>query len=301
VEINLPGPYDFEWSDGTIGNSNTLNAPGTYWVLATEGNCFGSDTITIFQGPGIDEVTFITSPSVCGNADGTLEILGVEGGTPPFVFEIGSTVQSDSLFSGLSGGSYTLTVTSQDGCVVEYDFDIEDLLLSTAGFIASPLSGTAPLKVEIVDTSSFRTDLLYMVNTEFLPGNTTSIVLDEAGVYDIMQIVWNNNFVCADTAYVQIIVDALVDMTVPNIVTPNGDGKNDVFVLSLAGIKDINTMIYNRWGNLVFEKETTITEDGLVEIWNPEDITQGVYFYLIRALDMNGQRMVKDGSLQVLR
>jgi gliding motility-associated-like protein len=140
-----------------------------------------------------------------------------------------------------------------------------------------------------------------MVNTEFLPGNTTSIVLDEAGVYDIMQIVWNNNFVCADTAYVQIIVDALVDMTVPNIVTPNGDGKNDVFVLSLAGIKDINTMIYNRWGNLVFEKETTITEDGLVEIWNPEDITQGVYFYLIRALDMNGQRMVKDGSLQVLR
>jgi PKD repeat protein len=301
VEIVLPGPYDFEWSDGTTGNSNVLKAAGTYWVLATEGNCFGSDTITIFEGPGIDEVIFITSPAVCGNADGSLEILGVEGGSGPFVFEVGNQVQSDSIFTGLDGGNYTLTVTSQDGCVVTYDFTIESISLSIAGFTANPTFGTAPLKVEVMDTSAFRTDLLYLLGADFFQGTTTSFVFDEPGIYELTQIVWNNSFLCSDTASVQIIVDANVEVIVPSVITPNGDGKNDTFVLSLAGVAAVTTSIFNRWGNLVYERDLNVPEDGMLEVWKPEDISDGVYFYLIKGFDLNGQRIVKEGSLQVLK
>lgn len=40
----------------------------------------------------------------------------------------------------------------------------------------------------------------------------------------------------------------------PNIFTPNNDGINDLFVPVISiGIVSMNTTIYNRWGNKIFE------------------------------------------------
>jgi len=67
----------------------------------------------------------------------------------------------------------------------------------------------------------------------------------------------------------------------PNIFTPNGDGKNDFFrPIEYKFVEKIDIKIYNRWGNLVFE-----TEDPDIN-WNGEDInggkvvSDGVYYYI---------------------
>jgi gliding motility-associated-like protein len=42
------------------------------------------------------------------------------------------------------------------------------------------------------------------------------------------------------------------DLAIPNVITPNGDGKNDTFFIT--GLQpETSVQIFNRWGNLVFD------------------------------------------------
>jgi len=85
-------------------------------------------------------------------------------------------------------------------------------------------------------------------------------------------------------------VDTPVTIVIPNIITPNGDGTNDMF-----DIKNIETwsttrsvQIFNRWGNLVFEDGSYV--NGLGNAWEGKDqsgkkLPDGVYFYMIEVYD----------------
>ncbi|MEQ8424657.1 MAG: gliding motility-associated C-terminal domain-containing protein [Cyclobacteriaceae bacterium] len=49
-----------------------------------------------------------------------------------------------------------------------------------------------------------------------------------------------------------------LEIFLPNVITPNGDGVNDFFTIALGKqsctceIREISLVIYNRWGNEVF-------------------------------------------------
>jgi gliding motility-associated-like protein len=65
----------------------------------------------------------------------------------------------------------------------------------------------------------------------------------------------------------------------PNIFTPNGDNVNDVFKLTNCGAI-LNTSIYNRWGNLVFQTENqNHFWDGRTT--SGEECVDGIYYYII--------------------
>jgi len=67
----------------------------------------------------------------------------------------------------------------------------------------------------------------------------------------------------------------------PNIITPNDDGKNELFIPlpSPRFVKNVTFSVYNRWGDLVF------TQSGDIDIkWNGENhsgakLSDGVYYY----------------------
>jgi gliding motility-associated-like protein len=50
-----------------------------------------------------------------------------------------------------------------------------------------------------------------------------------------------------------IIVDVVSDIKVPNVITPNGDGKNDIFYLDLLNVNEISMTIFDRWGLIIYE------------------------------------------------
>ena len=70
---------------------------------------------------------------------------------------------------------------------------------------------------------------------------------------------------------------------IPNVITPDGDGKNDTFeIVGLEQYDRTEVIIHNRWGNEVyksFEYQNNFTGEGLNE---------GTYYYLI-SLSKNGQ------------
>ena len=63
-------------------------------------------------------------------------------------------------------------------------------------------------------------------------------------------------------------------MVIPNVITPNGDTRNDSFMLpeELAGS---NITIFNRWGSKVFQAVEYQNN------WTAEGLAPGVYFYQV--------------------
>ena len=75
---------------------------------------------------------------------------------------------------------------------------------------------------------------------------------------------------------------------IPNIITPNGDGKNDFMLMPLMDNEcvEYRVLILNRWGNLVYEcsRSNPIFEG---KNKNGDNLTDGVYFYKVVSDDFD--------------
>jgi gliding motility-associated-like protein len=84
----------------------------------------------------------------------------------------------------------------------------------------------------------------------------------------------------------------------PNAFTPNGDGRNDVFVYTARLIERVELRIYNRWGELLFQ--TTTLEEGWDGSYQGETAPQGTYLYRADVTDQLGNQFTIQGRLVLL-
>lgn len=89
----------------------------------------------------------------------------------------------------------------------------------------------------------------------------------------------------------QIVISGEHELGFTNIVTPNGDGRNDSFVIINIEFCVKNKLeVFNRWGQVIFEA------DGYNNSWEPSDLSEGVYFYVFECDDVKW-----NGSLTILK
>ncbi|MES2378172.1 MAG: gliding motility-associated C-terminal domain-containing protein [Bacteroidota bacterium] len=92
---------------------------------------------------------------------------------------------------------------------------------------------------------------------------------------------------CTDTVAVNV-TSSTIDA--PNVLTPNGDGQNDVLVIPgiefFAGSK---LSIYNRWGNEVYHSENYKND------WAGPGLAEGTYYYLLKRKETTGEIKVFKG------
>jgi hypothetical protein len=91
------------------------------------------------------------------------------------------------------------------------------------------------------------------------------------------------------------------DIEVPNVFTPNNDGSNDYFqLLFFGGIKTFNCTILNRWGQVIREYDNpAFMWDGKDEAG--DDVVEGVYFYIAKAVSNGGNEIMKHGNVTLVR
>ena len=87
----------------------------------------------------------------------------------------------------------------------------------------------------------------------------------------------------------------------PNYISPNGDGKNDVWNIDVVKriYPNLEVAIYNRWGNMVYRSNGVYNNDWRGNHYDGEDLPDGVYYYIIH-LDKNTE-LTKTGFVQVMR
>ncbi|MGN7821383.1 gliding motility-associated C-terminal domain-containing protein [Chitinophaga sp. 22536] len=85
------------------------------------------------------------------------------------------------------------------------------------------------------------------------------------------------------------------DIFIPNVVTPNGDGKNDnFFIPGLSKFPGSALYIYNRWGNQVYQSKNYDNK------WNGYGLSEGTYYYILELRTEQGIRKYK-GWVELMR
>lgn len=78
---------------------------------------------------------------------------------------------------------------------------------------------------------------------------------------------------CGHSRAVEVLVDPQCEIIIPNVISPNGDGQNDVFYIQGILATKSTVRIFNRWGQVVFEQVNYQNN------WSAPDLPDGTYFY----------------------
>lgn len=82
---------------------------------------------------------------------------------------------------------------------------------------------------------------------------------------------------------------------IPNVITPNGDGKNDYFeIKALESYTQNELTIFNRWGNMVYNSAPYHNN------WDGHGLNEGTYYYALRVF-MQGKWHSFKGYITLLR
>ncbi|MCW3103057.1 MAG: hypothetical protein JWO09_1497 [Bacteroidetes bacterium] len=123
--------YSINASAFTGTTNYTGLAAGTYTVTVKDANgCTFTVNPVVGNNPGPTAQATATTNSTCGASNGTITIGTTTGGTSPYTFAFnGGTFGSTTSFTGLTAGTYTVTVKDANGCT----FTVNPIVSNTPG------------------------------------------------------------------------------------------------------------------------------------------------------------------------
>ena len=186
-------------------------------------------------------------------------------------------------------GTYlsTLIVTTNHGCkdTATLPAAIKVYTIPQAGFTVGPIDTTIFYPYVWVTDKSLRGAgcIIDWGDEDTTDCNTIEHIYNKAGTYTITQIVVNADG-CYDKLYIEIIKRPEYRFFMPNAFTPDGnDGFNEIFKPSIMGVHDYSFLIYDRWGEKIFE--THNTDEGWDGNYKGEPCKEGVFAYKINFID----------------
>ena len=186
-------------------------------------------------------------------------------------------------------GSFTDSLQTFLGC---------DSIVVTDLFLIDTPYQFLPKDTVLCNTGVLVVNLPGYTNYNWSDGNTQNPhSLSQAGTYTLA--VRNKNG-CYGTDQITITHTFCVEIMIPNAFTPNGDGKNDIFMpLVPAPLAGYRLQIWNRWGMLVYE--TTTHNKGWDGTLAGQPQPAGTYVYKINYKTPIGQGKQQAGTLVMIR
>jgi len=110
------GPYTYAWSNGATTASNTGLMAGTYTVTVTDASgCTDTEIVTITEPTALVASVGSSTNVLCNSGSNGSATATASGGTAAYTF-LWSNGSSTATVTGLSAGTYTVTVTDANGC-----------------------------------------------------------------------------------------------------------------------------------------------------------------------------------------
>ncbi len=277
-------------------------AAGTYDIIATDNNGCQRNVSSVVV-PSVTAPPFnvaINTPTCFGEANGSVVFTGAASLT--YSINGGAALPSGS-FTGLAADDYSFTVADNiSGCDTAFIVSLsqpDELSLTVTPDSVNIITG------DLVDLVSTTVGGSAPFNYIWAPANdlncdtcptVTAAPIDSLNIY-LLTVTDTNG--CIDTARVVVRVNNEFLITVPSGFTPNGDGFND-FLRPLSNEPITFTMmVFNRWGEKVFESTGLPGWDG---IYKREPQPLGTYVYIIEYTRLtNNTRGYLTGNVTLLR
>jgi gliding motility-associated-like protein len=224
-----------------------------------------------------------------------------ENGVLSTIWTIGSDYQSTNWnpeYTPLNEEEFIigLEVTNQYGCSSSIQSKGIAYSLPQANFKQSEpsLEENNALFYFIDESSSDVISCAWNVDGEnFYNGSNFSHEFTGTGIFTISLQVFNE-FGCSDTSFIQVEVKPSLTVYVPNTFTPNGDENNQLFYPVFSGSnldrRSYSFLIYNRWGEIVFQ--TADVQEGWNGMHEGTPCMQGTYSWEIVYIE-NSDKTVK--------
>jgi gliding motility-associated-like protein len=297
--------YAYQWSGpngfaATTDTARFVNASqaqaGVYTVLITDNfTCTATATVSVTVAPTPQAASLSYNTPLC--LDELLELTDTNTYViAPIAYNwtlpdnsTTSTTVPQLILSAANAGTYTMVV-NMNNCFSPASSILVD-------YEAVPVANddilTLPFRDSVRNINIAANDIATAYNISILTqpryGNATinsDGTLNYVGGYSafgndtLTYLICNAN--CpnsCDTAQVIIQITADFECYIPDAISPNGDGINDIWnIRCLHEYPNREVVIYSRWGNLVYEGNGN-DFDGL---FNGQNLPDGTYFYIIK-------------------
>ncbi|MDT8416852.1 MAG: gliding motility-associated C-terminal domain-containing protein, partial [Lutibacter sp.] len=306
----VQGTASYLWNTGATTATISVNAPGEYSVTITDSSngCSVTESVTVAQNTTPPAVS-ISGPTelTCNVTSITLNAsASTVQGTASYLWNNGATTASIAVSQT---GEYTVVVTdSGNGCSNAKTITV------TENYVPSQIEGgsialcieDASLNLTSLLPSGFVAGGIWVDNMN--SGGLTETSFDPSTVnLEDYEFTYTEPGDCGRiiTVFVNVNDDCVVlTCTTPEdiskVVTPNGDGVNDVFsvgVVSGAGTCKYIVKIFNRWGKIVYQSDNYLNNwngkhDGSgVSIGSNLELPTGTYYYIVNIIDTGGSSL----------
>jgi len=288
----------FTWS--TTENTQTINpTPVTttiYIVTGDNGGCSNSFTTTVTVDNTVLS-TYSLAVSTCPTETVALFGTGTNSATTTYTWSNGINTYSQTV-APINTTTYVVNGTSLSGCPA-----LSGTVIVNVNSISASFSGlnstmmTVGETLNLTNTSTGASSILWDYCNGISTNSVITIPLADTGSCCIKLVATNATCKDSVTKCVTIITEAVV--VIPNVFTPNGDTKNDIFKINSTGLKTLTCAIYDRWGLKMYEW------DGLNGYWDGASKSgiapDGTYFYIVTYTDFKDKSTTEKGFLNIFK
>ncbi len=298
---------------GTGAVLSQVNVPGVYvlTVFNAFNGCSATANVLVEENTnrpsGIESV--IQDPRCFGERNGSIQVLQVDGGTPPYLYSLnGGPFTPTAQFSGLGEGTYVITVQDAAGCLFTApDFDIME-----------PLPLTVELGEDFILQWGRDTFLYALISPPNAP--ITSILWTPAGVDTTLSsreiyirpynqtlygVTVTDTAGCRAEDKVLVLVEKRRPVYIPNVFHPGGDQNTRFYIQAGDGVEEIEVLeVFNRWGERVFRGDGLPPNDpsvGWDGTFRDKPANPEVFVYYARIRFNDGITILYKGDVTLMR
>ncbi|RDV16480.1 hypothetical protein DXT99_04570 [Pontibacter diazotrophicus] len=272
LSVSYAGDGQIQWNTGETTRDIQITQGGRYEVDIKEGSCELSAFINV-QSTSPVSFSLGKDISLC---PGESQVLSAPGGMDAYTWNTGETTQNINV---TTGGTYWVEVITPTGCTS---------------------------RDEIVVSGANEPEFNFPTEVFACYGESVTLDATTAGA----SYLWSNGRITpnieagASADYsVAITVDGCTYLhqftikrdecpIIPNVVTPNGDGKNDAFVVQGMEENSLELQVFNRWGKPVYQNNRYDNS------WSATAMPAGIYYY---HLTSSRTQKVFKGWVEVIR
>ncbi|MEM1119275.1 MAG: gliding motility-associated C-terminal domain-containing protein [Bacteroidota bacterium] len=294
VNLSIAGglsPYTINWSGNDMGGEQSMNnlAAGEYNLIVQDDlGCAFQQNVVIDQLPAPVVEKEIIDISCFGANDGSITLFS----DTPVTYQMAGQIykEQENGFFYLKPDEYELLIKDENGCTHTEIFQIQE---PDSIVVELPPSITINLGQSVVLEPMVTANGL--VSYEWMPHSTLSCDDCERPTVNPLKntrynlTIYDENS-CENSAEVWVNIDVNKGIYVPNVFSPDNDGRNDkLTILGAEGpVKEVtNFKVFDRWGTLLYEANNFQINDEQYG-WNGEyrgqAMENGVYvFYAVVA------------------
>jgi gliding motility-associated-like protein len=295
---------------------NIVKLEGTYYLTVsnTITGCSSIDSVVITSDPNRPQGIVIDrqGPTCYGYKDGYIKVAKIEGGAPPILYSFNNgPFSSINSWTNLSGSINTIRIKDANGCLLVLDniVLIEPKLVTVemGNDTLINLGDTVLIDPEISIPHDSISSIIFTSDYDFI--NCTgcfdiTVFPNQTTTYSV-EVKDKNG--CSDKDSKRVIVRKGVNIFIPNIFSPNGDGNNDHVFISTNDreIKSINSFqIFDRWGEKMYEALNFQPNDpskGWDGNLKGQKCNPAVYVYWAEIELFDGTRQIVKGDVTLIR